>query len=138
VGYSDHIVRLWDLQTWQLVEHLVGHFASVCSVAFTPDGEGLVSGSAEGMLKHWNLGPLSRTVQRGALRQVYEVGVEPAGSVAERGRQNEGLCVCTVEFLGHKVCVHLHFLCFLCSLLGLVILHSFCREGFIYFYFFKW
>jgi general transcriptional corepressor TUP1 len=75
VGYYDNIVRLWDLQTRQLVECLVGHVAGV-SMAFTPDGKGLVSGSADGTLKHWNVGPLSRTVQRGALRQVYEVGVE--------------------------------------------------------------
>jgi general transcriptional corepressor TUP1 len=124
VGYSDDIVRLWDLQTRQLVECLVGHIARVSSVAFTPDGKGLVSGSADGTLKHWSLGLLPRTVQRGALRQVYEVGVEHPRSVAEKSGANEDLCVCTVEFLGHTVRVRLVFLCFLCSLLGLVILHS--------------
>jgi general transcriptional corepressor TUP1 len=122
VGYSDNIVRLWDLQSRQLVECLVGHVACVSSMAFTPDGKGLVGGSVDGMLKHWNLGLLLRTVQRGALR--YEVGVEHTGSVAESSGENEGLCVCTVVFLGHTVRVCLPFLCFLCSLLGLVILHS--------------
>jgi general transcriptional corepressor TUP1 len=112
VGYSDNLVRLWDFQTRQLIEHFVGHIASVESVAFTPDGKGLVSGSADGMLKHWNLGPLLRTVQRGTLRQVYEVGVEHAGSVAEKRGENEGLCVCTVEFLGHTVRGRLRCLCF--------------------------
>ena len=131
VGYSDHIVRLWDLRTRQLVERLAGHIASVSSVAFTPDGEGLVSGSADGTLKHWNLGLLLRTVRTGALRQVYEVGVEPEGSVDEKSGENEGLSVCMVEFLGHTVRLCLHFLCFLCSLLGFVILHS-LRRNYIY------
>jgi general transcriptional corepressor TUP1 len=129
VGYYDNIVRLWDLQTRQLVECLVGHVARVSSIAFTPDGKGLVSGSMDGMLKHWNLGLLLRTVQRGALS--YEVGVEHAGSVAESSGENEGLCVCTVDFLGHTVRVCLRFLCFLWSLLGLVILHSWRRNYFI-------
>jgi WD domain, G-beta repeat len=105
-------------------------------VAFTPDGKGLVSGSADGTLKHWDLGPLLRTVQRGELRHAYEVG-EHAGSMAEMSGENEGLCVCAVEFLGHTVRVRLRFLCFLCSLLELVILHSLRRNCSIYFYFFQ-
>jgi general transcriptional corepressor TUP1 len=129
VCYSDNIVRLWDLQTRPLVERLVGHVARVSSVAFTPDGKGLVSGSADGMLKHWNLGPLLSAAQRGVLRQVYEVGVEHAGSVAEKSRENEGLCVCTVELLGHKVRVRLRFLCSFarCWNSSFVILHSLRR-----------
>jgi general transcriptional corepressor TUP1 len=137
-GYDDNLVRLWDVQTGQLVKHLVGHISRVESVAFTPDGKGLVSGSKDGALKHWNLGPLLRSVQREALVQTYQVGVEHAGSVAARKGENEALCLCTVEFLGHKVRVCLHFLCFLCSLLGLIILHYLHRDCFIYFYFFKW
>jgi general transcriptional corepressor TUP1 len=103
VGYSDNIVRLWDFQTRQLVECLVGHNDHILTVAFTPDGKGLVSGSADGTLKHWNLGLLLTTMQRGAGRQVYEVVIEHAGSVAEKSEENQRLCVCTVEFLGHTV-----------------------------------
>jgi general transcriptional corepressor TUP1 len=129
VGYSDNIVRLWDLRTRQPVERLVGHIVRVSSVAFTPDGKGLVSGSVDGTLKHWTLELLLRTVQRGALR--YEVGVEHAGFVAEKSGEKEGLCVCTVELLGHTVRDRLRFLCFLCSPLRGVILHSLRRICFI-------
>jgi general transcriptional corepressor TUP1 len=118
MGYSDNIVRLWDLQTRQLLERLVGHIATVSSVAFTPDGEGLVSGSTDGILKHWNLGPSLRSVQREALVQTYEVGVEHTCSVAEKSGENEGLCLCTVEFLGHTVRVNLHLLCSFALCLG--------------------
>jgi general transcriptional corepressor TUP1 len=109
----------------------VGHNDEIISMAFTPDGKGLVSTSSD-TLRHWNLEPLLRTVQRGTPRQAYEVGVEHAGSVAEKSGENEGLCVCTVEFLGHAVRV----LCSLSSLLGLVILYCLRRNCFIYFYFF--
>jgi general transcriptional corepressor TUP1 len=102
----------------------VGHIASVSSVAFTPDGEGLVSGDKDGTLKHWDLGPLLRVLQRGALRPAYGVGVEHAGSVAENSRENVGLCACTVEFLRHVVRGRLHFLFFLSLLSGPVILYS--------------
>jgi general transcriptional corepressor TUP1 len=110
----------------------VGHIARVSRVAFTPDGEGLVSGGVDGTLKHWNLGPLLRTVQKGMPRQVYEVGVEHARSVADKSGENEPLCVCTVNLLGHTVRIRLR-LCSLCSLLGLVILHSLRRNCFILF-----
>ena len=44
-GSLDTVVRIWDVQTGKLVERLRGHRDSVYSVAFTPEGRGLVSGS---------------------------------------------------------------------------------------------
>lgn len=71
------------------------HTDGVSSVAFTPDGQGLISGSGDRTLKYWDLGPLLKSAQReAALRQSYEVGVRDVGSVAyEEGGQNEGVCV---------------------------------------------
>ena len=80
-GSLDTVVRLWDVQTGQLIERLVGHKDSVYSVAFTPDGKGLVSGSLDCTLKHWDLGML---VKRGS------------------GAGEEG-SACTGTFTGHKV-----------------------------------
>ncbi|EEB93899.1 hypothetical protein MPER_07384 [Moniliophthora perniciosa FA553] len=42
-GSLDTVVQIWDVTTGQLVERLRGHRDSVYSVAFTPDGKGLVS-----------------------------------------------------------------------------------------------
>jgi hypothetical protein len=54
------------------------------------------------MAKHWDLGPLLRNMQRRALRQRCEEGVEDVASLLkEEGGQNE--CLCTVEFRGHEV-----------------------------------
>jgi WD domain, G-beta repeat len=95
-------VRLWDLQTGQLISHLTGHTDCVSSVAFTPDGNGLTTGSQDLTAKHWNLGPLLRNMQRRAVGQTSEEGVEdPGAALKEEGNQNE--CVCTVEFRGHEV-----------------------------------
>jgi hypothetical protein len=53
---------------------------------------------------------LNNVMFAGVLRQVYEVGVEHARSVAEKSGENESLCVCTVRFLGHTVRVRLRVL----------------------------
>jgi WD40 repeat protein len=114
-AYRDEIVCLWDVQTGQLVKCVVGHKGGVRCVAFTPDGKGLVSGSEDGILKHWDLGPLLMCAQRTApLRELYEVGIADAGSAVNTGSgQNNGVCVCTAEFVGHMVCSKSLHPCFL-------------------------
>ena len=46
------------MDTVVLVERFRGHRDSVYSVAFTPDGKGLVSGSLDKSLKFWDVGGL--------------------------------------------------------------------------------
>ena len=71
-GSLDKVVRIWDVQTGQLVERLEGHRDPVYSVAFTPDGKGFVSASLDKTLKYWEMG--------------------------EGGRGSQ----CTMNFIGHK------------------------------------
>ena len=55
-GYSfNAVVRIWDVASGTLVNRLYGHGDGVLSVAFTPDGKGLVSGLRDGRLKCWEL-----------------------------------------------------------------------------------
>jgi len=87
-GSLDTVVRIWDVSTGQLVERLRGHRSIVYSVAFTPDGKGLVSGSSD-KLKFWDLSGM--------------------GAVAKRksdGKRDDKSSPCTMNFTGHKV----HFL----------------------------
>jgi general transcriptional corepressor TUP1 len=51
-GFLDNVVYVWEVNTKLLVERLEGHTDSVYSVAFTPDGMGLVSGSLDKTLKY--------------------------------------------------------------------------------------
>lgn len=99
-GSLDTIVRIWDVQTGQLVERLKGHRDSVYSVAFTPDGKGLVSGSLDKTLKYWDIRPILAGARNGAgaLAQssssIVKNGVKEGG---EKGSQS------TMNFTGHKV-----------------------------------
>lgn len=46
---------LWDQQTGELRHKLVGHTKEINELAFTPDGERLLSTSADGTIRVWNV-----------------------------------------------------------------------------------
>lgn len=54
------VIRLWDTQTWQEKAAIKGHGNVVRSLAYSPDGTHLVSGSLDQTARVWNL---SRNVQ---------------------------------------------------------------------------
>lgn len=54
-GNDDKTIRLWNLETGQVISTLTGHVDSVKSVAFSPDGTMLASGSDDRTVKLWNL-----------------------------------------------------------------------------------
>ena len=54
-GVAGQVVGLLDVPGWVPIEELTEHEGGVCSMASTPDGKGLVSGSLDQTLKHWDL-----------------------------------------------------------------------------------
>jgi len=73
----------------------------VCSVAFTPDGRGLVSGSWDKTLKCWDVSHLAdgsggRPDSWGASERDTLNGEEGVGP-------REGNSACTMNLIGHKV-----------------------------------
>jgi general transcriptional corepressor TUP1 len=58
--YPD-IICVWDADTGQLVERLQAYTGWSNSIAFTPDGKGLVSGSSnDSTLKYWDISDVLR------------------------------------------------------------------------------
>jgi general transcriptional corepressor TUP1 len=60
-GLDDGIICVWDADTGQLVGRLQGCTGWRNSIAFTPDGKGLVSGSnGDRMPKYWDISNVLR------------------------------------------------------------------------------
>jgi WD40 repeat protein len=51
---KENVIRLWNSQTGTLLHELTGHSNFVSSIAFSPDGSVLISGSLDGTIKLWN------------------------------------------------------------------------------------
>jgi Tol biopolymer transport system component len=49
----DHSIRLWDFASRQRRSTLQGHLSEVWALAFSPDGQTLVSGAKDGDIKLW-------------------------------------------------------------------------------------
>ena len=54
-GSGDKTVRIWSLESGQLVRQLDGHTDRVYSVCVTPDGKHVVSGSYDKTVRIWSV-----------------------------------------------------------------------------------
>ena len=114
-GSSDSVIRIWDVASGELVEHLKGHNHAVRLVAFLPDGHGLVSRSYDMSLKYWDLTELGHIVPRPGMGVVQGLqqsqwAASNSMSLPPDTKDGRGDCgsPCTVAFEGHEVCTFSH------------------------------
>ncbi|KAF9737266.1 hypothetical protein PMIN06_010948 [Paraphaeosphaeria minitans] len=71
-------IHIWSVQTGQLLDRLTGHEGPVMSLAFSPDGSTLVSGSWDRTVRLWNIFARSQTSEPLQLMaDVTSVAVRP-------------------------------------------------------------
>ena len=94
-------MRIWNTESTKLIADLEGHMDSVYTVSFTPDGKGLVSGSLDNTLKHWDMNTLF--------------------DEETTDEEREAKCPCIITYTGHKVgcCFVFHIQCKCMALIGL-------------------
>jgi WD40 repeat protein len=85
-GYDEsipHPIRIWDAKTGELVATLNEHTDWVWCLAWTPDGETLISGSADHSIRTWN----TKTWKQLALLDghtdsgIYAIAISPNGRI---------------------------------------------------------
>jgi len=85
-------VQLYDTITGQLIGPFKGHQGSVQSVAFSPDGKFVLSGSIDRTLRMWPIPPIPRTngpVIGAHLDSIFSVAISWDGTMAASGA-NDG------------------------------------------------
>jgi WD40 repeat protein len=70
VQAEDDEIRVWDARSRKIVRSLSGHHDSVRSVALSPDGTLLASGSRDRTVRLWDLTGTPRPLQDGMVEQV--------------------------------------------------------------------
>jgi WD40 repeat protein len=116
------MVRIWETDTGKLLYELKGHTGEVQSIAFSPDGQRLLSGSADHTVRLWNV---TTRKQLGLFRHestVYHVAFREPGEGLSFARdtnvshdntlrwwkldppENLSRWVCANRFTGHFHC----------------------------------
>ncbi|WP_392479607.1 protein kinase [Nostoc sp. C110] len=89
-GSDDNTIKLWEVNTGQLICTLVGHSWSVVAVAFTADGEKLLSASCDKTVKLWRVSTAEEIVTlSGHVDSVSAVAVSKVRQLIASGSRDK-------------------------------------------------
>ncbi|MDE0043505.1 MAG: leucine-rich repeat domain-containing protein, partial [Candidatus Poribacteria bacterium] len=95
---QDSTVKLWDVATRQAITTFEGHLGLVWSVAYSPDGETLASGSFDGTVKLWDVTAQESTgTLIGHTTAVLSVAFSPDGRTLASGSGDSTVRLWDVE-----------------------------------------
>ena len=91
--FKDYKIKLWDIATRRNIATFEGHTGSIRSLAFSPDGTTLASGSFDGRIKLWDIPSKDNiaTIKAKNKRNgwVSSVAFSPDGLILASGQTNE-------------------------------------------------
>ncbi|KAJ7212575.1 hypothetical protein GGX14DRAFT_564331 [Mycena pura] len=94
VHLTDKTVRIWDATTGAELVRMVGHTESVNSVAFSPDGARVVSGSGDQSVRIWDaMTSAELGKMEGHTKGVWSVAFSPDGAHIVSGSGDETVCI---------------------------------------------
>ncbi|WP_242063163.1 hypothetical protein [Nostoc sp. FACHB-892] len=89
-GSDDNTIKLWEVNTGQLISTLVGHSWSVVAVAFTADGKTLLSASWDKTVKLWRVSTAEEIVTlSGHVDSVSAVAVSKVTQLIASGSRDK-------------------------------------------------
>jgi WD40 repeat protein/predicted Ser/Thr protein kinase len=89
-GSDDNTIKLWEVNTGQLICTLVGHSWSVVAVAFTADGKTLLSASCDKTVKLWRVSTAEEIVTlSGHIDSVSAVAVSKVTQLIASGSRDK-------------------------------------------------
>jgi WD40 repeat protein len=108
-GSNDRTVKIWEINTGNLIKTGIGHTGSAIALAISPNGELFASGSGDNTIKLWELktGKLRFTL-RGHTGWVNALAFHPKGNMLVSGGADKTIALWNLEtqeligtFYGH-------------------------------------
>ena len=88
---KDDTIKVWNMETGECRSTLEGHTGYVSSVAITPDGKTIFSGSADKTIRRWQLGTAKQVaVLEGHIHSVLGIAISTDGKSLFSSSANEG------------------------------------------------